>query len=71
MSRVQVHLKVCSGREFGGDYELIEMSMKDEQLIVDLQYCGRKSSKRLSTDLITIDRAILEQMAQQAPDAGA
>lgn len=64
MNKVGVHLKDYSGREFGGEFEATGVSVRDGKVYIELLYCGKKSSKRLSVAALSIDEAIFHQLSK-------
>ena len=64
MNKVGVHLKDYSGREFGGEFEAIGVSVKNGKVYIELLYCGKKASKRLSVAALSIDETIFQQLSK-------
>jgi hypothetical protein len=62
LNKVGVHLKDYSGREFGGEFEAIGVSVKNGKVYIELLYCGKKASKRLSVAALSIDETIFHQL---------
>lgn len=59
---LDVHIKDYGGREFGGEYRVGAITIFAGRLVVELEYSGTKSSKRLTTAWLEIDDAVVEQM---------
>lgn len=59
-----VHIKDYGGREFGGEYTVGPITSLAGRLTVQLEYCGSKSSKRLTTAWLEIDESVVKQMIQ-------
>jgi hypothetical protein len=62
LSKVGLHLKDYSGRDFGGEFEAVGLSVKDGKVFIELLYCGTKSSKRLSVAAVSIDQSVLDRL---------
>jgi hypothetical protein len=63
---LNVHIKDYSGREFGGQYSVGSITRVEGRLLVQLEYCGSKSSKRLTTAWLDMEESILEDMLESA-----
>jgi hypothetical protein len=61
LNNVDVQLKDYAGRDFGGQFEVLSVTIKGGKMLLDLQYSGTKSNKRLSFAGLSIDQSILEQ----------
>lgn len=59
---LDVHIKDYGGREFGGEYAVGSITSTAGRLTVQLEYCGTKSSKRLTTAWLDIDEAVVKKM---------
>jgi hypothetical protein len=59
---LDVHIKDCGGREFGGQYSVGQITTAEGRVIVQLDYCGSKSSKRLTTAWLDIDRSVVQDI---------
>jgi hypothetical protein len=59
---LDVHIKDYGGREFGGQYSVGQITNALGRVIVQLNYCGSKSSKRLTTAWLEIDEAVVREM---------
>lgn len=57
-----VHIKDYSGREFGGEYTVGPITTVAGRLTVQLEYCGTRSSKRLTTAWVEIDEVVVGEM---------
>lgn len=69
-SNLDVHIKDYGGREFGGEYSVGKITTAAGRLLVQLDYCGTKSSKRLTTAWLEIDEgAVREMLNTLVPDA--
>ena len=66
---LDVHIKDYGGREFGGQYSVGKIINAQGRVIVQLDYCGTKSSKRLTTAWLDIDESVIQDMlkAIEAP----
>jgi hypothetical protein len=65
LNKVEVQLKDYAGRDFGGEFEAISVSVKDGKIYIELLYCGKKASKRLSVAALSIDEGVLNQLRKQ------
>ncbi|MDB5612387.1 MAG: hypothetical protein JWQ22_40 [Devosia sp.] len=61
-SNLDVHIKDYGGREFGGEYSVGKITTAKGRLMVQLDYCGTKSSKRLTTAWLEIDETVVREM---------
>lgn len=63
MKKVRVQLQDFAGRDFGGEFEAVGVSMRDNKYMIHLRYCGPKSSKRLSAASLSIDAEVFENFS--------
>ena len=63
MKTVGVHLKDYAGRNFGGDFEVTGISSENGKILVELLYCGKKASKRLSVARLSLDPTLFAKLA--------
>lgn len=64
MSHLKIYLKDHSGRDFGGDFKAVHISGRVDGFTIDLEYSGKKSSKRLDMAAIFLDRDVVRQLCQ-------
>ena len=61
---LNVHIKDYGGREFGGEYAVGKITPGQGRLTVLLEYCGTKTSKRLTMAWLDIDQAVVAEMVK-------
>lgn len=61
---LNVHLKDYGGREFGGEYIVGKITPDQGRLMVLLEYCGTKTSKRLTMAWLDIDQDVVAEMVK-------
>ena len=64
MQNVKLFLKDSSGRDFGGPFSTVRVSTSEGSFLVELEYAGSKSSKRLGVAAISIDRDTMDELCR-------
>ena len=62
MQHIQLFMKDFAGRDFGGLFNAVRVSACDGNFLIDMEYSGSRSSKRLGIAALSIDRNTMDEL---------